>query len=335
MKIRAVGDNPYLPSGYSNNLVQIFFALQRLGHDAKIIWPSQLTENVKIKAVATDVDDIDKDTYVLVRAYNEPYFHAVRTRAKFIATILVLEGSRLPERWVYIANQCDQVWASSNYNKEMLIKNGVVPSLIKVIPHGCDLDYFFPYGPVENSKEYGFPFIFLWMGGHSLPGDRKGGDDLVRAFHGEFDVKENVQLLIKINTVYSGNFDSVGHLKSVSNDDPRIIYITKDMPEGERADLYRSADCFVSPHKGEAFGMTNLEALACGVPVITTGYSGVMDYCNDENSFLIKKWSVWPAHYGMFDIVACSNWVDLILKSLRNCSVMLSRMRVFAKKKEL
>src|SRR3990167_6930581 len=92
-------------------------------------------------------------------------------------------------------------------------------------------------------------FRFLWFGGHSLPYDRKGVDDLVKAFHEEFKLEESVELIMKINTVYSGNFDSVGHLKSVSNDDPRIIYITKDMPEGERADLYRKADCFLSPHK--------------------------------------------------------------------------------------
>ena len=152
-------------------------------------------------------------------------------------------------------------------------------------------------------------FRFLWFGGHSLPYDRKGGDDLVKAFHEEFKLEESVELIMKINTVYSGNFDSVGHLKSVSNDDPRITYIISDMSEKERADLYRSADCYVMPTKGEAFGMTGLEALACGLPNITTGYSGVMDYCDDENSFIIRKWDVWPAHYGYFDIISCSNWV--------------------------
>ena len=144
MKIRALGDDPYNASGYSNNLVQMFYALQQLGHDAKIIAPPQSTNSMKVQAVAQDVDDIDKDTVCLVRAYNAELLYSAKQKAKAIATILVLEGDKIPEAWIPVANSADMVWASSDYNKEMLIKNGVVPDLIHVVHHGVDTDIFYP-----------------------------------------------------------------------------------------------------------------------------------------------------------------------------------------------
>jgi glycosyltransferase involved in cell wall biosynthesis len=52
-------------------------------------------------------------------------------------------------------------------------------------------------------------------------------------------------------------------------------------------DLYRAADCFVLPTRGEGWNLPALEALACGVPVITTAWSAHLDWLNQENAFLI------------------------------------------------
>jgi glycosyltransferase involved in cell wall biosynthesis len=47
------------------------------------------------------------------------------------------------------------------------------------------------------------------------------------------------------------------------------------------AELYRSADCFVLPTRGEGWGMPVLEAMACGVPVIATAWSGPTAFLDD------------------------------------------------------
>jgi glycosyltransferase involved in cell wall biosynthesis len=57
-----------------------------------------------------------------------------------------------------------------------------------------------------------------------------------------------------------------------------------------RHDLLRllsAGDCYVSLHRAEGFGYTCAEAMAYGMPVIATGYSGNLQFMNRDNSFLV------------------------------------------------
>lgn len=55
----------------------------------------------------------------------------------------------------------------------------------------------------------------------------------------------------------------------------------------DKHELMRSADCYISLHRSEGFGLTLAEAMMCGKPVIATGYSGNLDFMSDEDSFLV------------------------------------------------
>jgi glycosyltransferase involved in cell wall biosynthesis len=56
----------------------------------------------------------------------------------------------------------------------------------------------------------------------------------------------------------------------------------------ELACLYKACDILFSPHRGGAFEMNVLEGLASGIPVVTTGWGCVLDYCDNSNSYLIN-----------------------------------------------
>lgn len=54
------------------------------------------------------------------------------------------------------------------------------------------------------------------------------------------------------------------------------------------ATLYSSADVFIYPSYAESFGLPPLEAMACGVPVVTTDCKGNRDYAiNDINCLIV------------------------------------------------
>ena len=66
--------------------------------------------------------------------------------------------------------------------------------------------------------------------------------------------------------------------------------ITSFFTEEEMSALYRLHDVVVAPHMGEAFGMTVLEAMACGRPVIATAWSGLCDFYNESAGWPINEY---------------------------------------------
>ena len=76
--------------------------------------------------------------------------------------------------------------------------------------------------------------------------------------------------------------------KNISRDQAAPIIVIAD-PLGDRdmTSLYRAADAFVLPTRGEGWGIPFMEAMAMGLPTIGTRWSGHLDFMNDRNSYLI------------------------------------------------
>jgi glycosyltransferase involved in cell wall biosynthesis len=53
------------------------------------------------------------------------------------------------------------------------------------------------------------------------------------------------------------------------------------------SELIGICDCYVSLHRAEGLGLTMLEAMSYGKPVIATNYSGNCDFMDDQNAFLV------------------------------------------------
>ncbi len=56
----------------------------------------------------------------------------------------------------------------------------------------------------------------------------------------------------------------------------------------ETNDLMACADCYVSLHRAEGFGLGLAEAMYLGKPAIATNYSGNVDFMTPENSYLVE-----------------------------------------------
>ncbi len=59
------------------------------------------------------------------------------------------------------------------------------------------------------------------------------------------------------------------------------------MTDAQRRALAARADCYVSLHRSEGFGLTMAEAMALGKPVIATGYSGNLDFMDSSTAYLV------------------------------------------------
>jgi glycosyltransferase involved in cell wall biosynthesis len=75
-------------------------------------------------------------------------------------------------------------------------------------------------------------------------------------------------------------------------------------------DVVASFDCYVSLHRSEGFGLGMLEAMSLGVPVLCTGYSGNMDFCNDETAWLVDYDEVALKSDDYVHVAAGHRWAE-------------------------
>ncbi len=77
--------------------------------------------------------------------------------------------------------------------------------------------------------------------------------------------------------------------KQVENLPNNIIGITRTNSVSELTEIYSAADIFVNPTLEDNFPTTNLEALACGIPIITFETGGSVECINNECGFIVEK----------------------------------------------
>jgi len=242
------------------------------------------------------------DSYICNLVSNRPFGQAntqivyaqgdvfERNTGKVKIGFTMLEVNGLPAEWSRQANLMDEVWVPSRFNKETFEASGVIRP-IHVIPLGVNPHYFSP--SITGWKPdhiYTFLSVFEW-------GERKAPELLIQAFSDEFNRNEDVVLICKIN-----NFDSSVHIAENVNKmglrshGGKIIFAENRILERyELGSLYRSADCFVLPTRGEGWGMPILEAMACGLPVIATNWSSQTDFMNTNNSLPLAVEKLIPA----------------------------------------
>jgi glycosyltransferase involved in cell wall biosynthesis len=198
------------------------------------------------------------------------------------------EFGSLPKEWIpHFTNTVDEVWVPSNYVRECYISSGVPQEKVQVVPNGVDTATLTPDAtPLQLRTAKNFRFLFV---GGTI--QRKGIDLLLGAYFHNFRVADNVCLVIKDMggaTVYEGQTaqDVIERFQQQQGA-PEIEYIDRILTPLEMAGLYTACQCLVHPYRGEGFGLPIAEAMACGLAPIVTGYGAALDFCTQENSWLI------------------------------------------------
>jgi glycosyltransferase involved in cell wall biosynthesis len=192
------------------------------------------------------------------------------------------EESLLPVAMVRLLNEKFQgilVW--THFVAKALIDSGVrLP--IRVMGYAPDLSPLINIGekraamPATRQPSKAEPLTFLHV---SSCFPRKGVDVLLAAYGKAFRRSDPVRLIIKgFPNPHNNVPEQIACLRSRDPEAPEIIMINRDIPATELAALYAAADVVVLPTRGEGFNIPAAEALAAGVPLIVTGYSGQIDF---------------------------------------------------------
>ncbi len=186
----------------------------------------------------------------------------------------------LSNRQKQALEKADKIWTISRYSRDRLCEaNGIDPKAVEILPCIVDGDRFFP-GPkspdliqkydLENSRVI-MTVARLWSGDIY-----KGVDVTIRALPRILSIAPDVKYLV------------IGR----GDDAPRLAALAKELgvaekvifagfvPTEDLAEHYRLADAYVMPSQ-EGFGIVYLEAMACGVPVLSGDADGSADPLQD------------------------------------------------------
>ena len=203
----------------------------------------------------------------------------LRARQKRVARLMTAwhfyEFSTLPAKIAEDINSSDHFYVTSSFVMRVFSEHGVTVPMT-VVGHGFDPKYY-QYKPRVPGEE----FVFLCVAEHTT---RKNLPMLIRCFEAAFHHNENVRLVLKLG------LHGVGDLRAHISQPGKVKLHTRQLAdESKLAALYQNAHCFVLPTRAEGFGMPMLEAMATGLPVIVTNYSGHLDFCVAETSFLVSS----------------------------------------------
>lgn len=303
---------------YAENLLRELVAL---GHDVTLVSqyrddpagtavygggpppPERVPAGVRVVALASRGEtvvpaDFEADTAELaetvVRLHAERPFDVLHAQYGYPPGLAVLQASRaigVPNlvsiqggdgHWVgtccsthktAITSVLDHAGAvligSASFRDEVVGHHGTDPARFTIVPGATDTAAFTPPDRVLGSLQD--PPVLLF---HGRVDRRKGVLDLLAA------LPDGVRLVV------SGIGPDLDAARAAADD--RTTFLGYVAPTDAPA-VYRTADVFVSPTYSEGFSNTILEAMASGLPVVSTDSVGVVDCVRDGENGLLHE----------------------------------------------
>ncbi|KAJ8756326.1 hypothetical protein K2173_025138 [Erythroxylum novogranatense] len=224
---------------------------------------------------------------------------------RYVIGRTMFETDRVNTEHVKRCNRMDYVWVPTDFHLSTFVESGVNPSKIVKIVQPVDIEFFDPikYDPLDLvsrgnmilgekntnlklEKEFVFLSVFKWE-------YRKGWDVLLKSYLKEFSGSDEVALYLLTNPYHSdsnfGNrileFVEYSDLRKPENGWASVYVIDSHIAQSDLPRMFKAANAFVLPSRGEGWGRPVVEAMSMSLPVITTNWSGPTEYLTEENSY--------------------------------------------------
>jgi glycosyltransferase involved in cell wall biosynthesis len=218
------------------------------------------------------------------------------------------ELSNFPRAWLSALQLVDEVWAPSRFIEQAIADSTSSPVLR--MPLAVD----FPEPNGISRQTLGLPedrFLFLFFFDFTSYVQRKNPEGAIRAFLRAFPDADDtrVGIVIKMNGMDLRPNEYKTFLQTIDCEDSRIILMDKVLTDRETKSLLKLCDCFLSLHRSEGFGRGLAEAMFLGKPVIATGYSGNLDFTNEQNACLVD-YRLIPVKDHEYPFATGQKWAD-------------------------
>lgn len=230
--------------------------------------------NKRLRESFSKICEISQDSDTAFHFCHPQHYKPDFSKKNIVYTMC--EHEWLSEDFYHAFLSCDAIITPSEFCRDTFIKAGCsVP--IHVSPLGVDTERFSYRRRKWKAGKQKFRFMYL-----GAPNVRKFS--LLEELYKDVLIGiPGVELYIKTTGAdLMGHDNGTNFVKSGN-----WIIDNRKVSDKEIVKLYHKAHCSLFPHMGEGFGMTALEALSTGLPLVVSDYASTAEFCNNKNSYPI------------------------------------------------
>jgi len=274
MSYLVLGDLPFNVSGLSWHAELVAQGLEKLGFNVE---RRQLHDfRGKVKAIQEGAKTV---VGIGVWFNAEHVIQPARELGAFPVPYFVSNGRIEGKQDLF--NSLSLMFTPSRYCKRVYVADGVKADIIQVLPLGIPLDIFKPVDNLEVRHLKGElcghveKQMMLNIGATSVA---KGGREIIEALPKVVKEYKNFKMVFKVQP---SQVLSKPEAKEIERDkkrahglglDPYITWLEdryEEMYSAKLLNLFNACDIYVAPSRQDGFGISFIQALACGKPVIT------------------------------------------------------------------
>ncbi len=193
-----------------------------------------------------------------------------------------------------VLNSLPLILTTSNWVKDVHIRDGIKPEILEVVPVGCDIRTFVPR-PRNDPKVVAVreslgvspdQIMLLTVGGNA---NSKGAPEVMQALSLIDTKAPDWKYVCKVwpqESTFKENMENL-HLAASLGIEKNVVFTTNVISRNFMPYLMAACDIYVAPSRQEGFGVPMVEAGACGKAVVSQKAMGMLDtLVHGETAFL-------------------------------------------------
>jgi glycosyltransferase involved in cell wall biosynthesis len=195
-----------------------------------------------------------------------------------------------------VLNDLPLILVTSNWVKEMYVRDGINADILEVLPVGCDTDSFVPH-PKDDPKILAVrealgisadQVMILTVGGDAAS---KGAQEVMQALALIDTQAPDWKYVCKVWPQPRTRVQNLADLEMAKQLglEKNVTYTTNTISRNFMPYLFGACDIYAAPSRLEGFGMPQVEAGACAKPVISIKAMGMLDtLVHEETAYLAR-----------------------------------------------